>query len=94
MQNLVQITDGKATTASLKVAEVFEKQHKHVLDAIRNLDIPEEFARPNFRPGTYLDANQQERPMCQITRDGFFFILPMDEARYLPCPLPDTKPLE
>ena len=64
MENLVQITEGKATTTSLKIAEVFEKQHQHVLRAIRELQIPESFrqsnfgetviARPNHSPGSIL----------------------------------------
>jgi phage regulator Rha-like protein len=29
MKELVQMIDGKAVTTSRKVAEVFEKQHKH-----------------------------------------------------------------
>ncbi len=31
MENLVIIQEEKAVTTSLKVAEVFEKQHAHVL---------------------------------------------------------------
>ena len=76
MENLVQITDGKVTTTSLKIAEVFEKQHQHVLRAIRELQIPESFrqsnfgetviARPNPSGGKDIPSNAYI-----ITRDGF-----------------------
>ena len=71
MENLVTIIDGQPVTTSLKVAEVFGKQHRNVLQAIRDLEAPADFAQLNFKRGTYLDANQQERPMFHITRDGF-----------------------
>lgn len=69
--NLVAVTNGQVTTTSLKIAEVFEKQHKDVLKAIRELEIPEEFNRRNFAPVEYIDAKGEKRPACQITRDGF-----------------------
>lgn len=45
--------DGKAVTTSLKIAEVFGKQHKDILKAIRELDCPKDFAGRNFAPGSY-----------------------------------------
>jgi Rha family phage regulatory protein len=63
--------DGKAVTTSRKVAEVFEKEHKHVLEAIRKMEIPEYFNEPNFRPAEYIDAKGEPRPEYLITRDGF-----------------------
>ena len=35
MTHLITITDGRAATTSLKVAEVFGKKHRNVLMAIR-----------------------------------------------------------
>lgn len=69
--NAVELKDGKAVTTSLKIAEVFGKPHKDVLKAIRELECPEEFAGRNFSPGSYKDANNQDRPMYFVTRDGF-----------------------
>jgi Rha family phage regulatory protein len=72
---LVKIIDGKAVTTSRKVAEVFEKQHKHVLEAIRSLEIPEDFGQPIFRPSEYEVVNNLGKtikyPEYLITRDGF-----------------------
>ena len=37
MNSLVQVTDGQIVVESRKIAEHFDKQHKHVLDAIENI---------------------------------------------------------
>ena len=57
--------------SSRKVAEVFEKLHKHVMESIRELDCEEEFNESNFRPVEYRDAKGEMRPEYLITRDGF-----------------------
>ena len=41
--------------SSLKVAEVFEKEHKNVLRDIKNLECSPEFTALNFEPSTYKD---------------------------------------
>lgn len=69
--NAIELKDGKAVTTSLKIAEVFGKQHKNVIDAIRRLDIPSEFNQLNFKPVEYTDAKGERRPMYLVTRDGF-----------------------
>lgn len=76
MKNLVQIIDGKAVTTSRQVAEVFEKQHKDVLRAIRDLEIPESYRERNFALTVYEQPNPSggkpiEHPEYLITRDGF-----------------------
>ena len=71
IENAVTTRNGEPVTTSLKLAEVFGKEHKNILKAVRALEIPEEFARLNFEPSAYLDANTRQRPMYFITRDGF-----------------------
>lgn len=71
MENLVTIKDGQPVTTSLKVAEVFGKQHKDVLRAIRELDVPKDFTERNFAPSEYTDPTGRKLPMFHITRDGF-----------------------
>ena len=73
--NAVTLKDGQTTTDSLTVAEVFDKQHKNVLRSINNLDCTAEFAQLNFKPGSYLDAQGQSRPMYAMTKDGFIFLV-------------------
>lgn len=75
MPSPIVITDqNHAFTTSLLVAEKFNKQHKDVLKALRNLDCSEEFHGRNFAPVNYIDAKGESRPMFQITRDGFAFL--------------------
>ena len=79
MEELVKMIDGKAVTTSRKVAEVFEKQHKNVLQSIRELEIPEEYRKLNFQPTVYEQPNPSggkpiKQPEYLITRDGFVLL--------------------
>ncbi|WP_289188682.1 MULTISPECIES: Rha family transcriptional regulator [Bacteroidales] len=61
-------------TNSLLVAEKFGKEHRHVLDAIRDLikGCAENSAVPMFEETTYINPqNKQEYPMFIMNRDGF-----------------------
>lgn len=72
MNNLVTINqNNQAITTSLMVAETFNKQHKNIIQAIQKLEIPQDFNRLNFQPVKYVDKKGEERPMYEITRDGF-----------------------
>ena len=67
----LRLSDGLAMATSLQVAEHFNKPHKTVLRAIRNLGVSEEFGRHNFVPSSYLNEQGKEQPLYHITRDGF-----------------------
>lgn len=71
----VVIKDGHPVTTSLKIAEVFGKKHKDVLDAIRSIDCPEDFGRRNFPPTSYEDSQGRPQPMFQLTRDGLTLLV-------------------
>lgn len=64
---------GKLLVSSRNVAEVFEKEHKNVLQDVRAViaACSQDFARLNFQLGSYKDANNQERPEYLLTKDGF-----------------------
>ncbi len=66
--------DEQFWTTSLDVAEKFEKQHKDVLKAIRNLDCSEEFSRRNFAPSEYKDDRGKDQKSYFISRGGFSFL--------------------
>ncbi len=74
IDHLVAITDQKAVTTSMIVAEAFDKQHKNVLRSVERLECSDEFRRLNFQPSSYLNEQNKPQPMCQITRDGFSFL--------------------
>lgn len=61
-------------TNSLLVAEKFGKNHKHVLESVRELvrGCAEKSADPMFAESTYINPqNGQEYPMFLMNRDGF-----------------------
>ncbi|MCV6045546.1 Rha family transcriptional regulator [Enterococcus faecalis] len=73
MNNLVIMKDQEAVTSSLQVAEVFEKQHKHVLEAIDELKqgVAENSAHL-FYEDTYIHPqNKQSYRQVIMNRDGF-----------------------
>jgi len=70
----LSIRDGQVITTSLDVANFFDKKHKHVLEAVMNLDCPVDFTGPNFRPSSYISEQNKELPMLDITRKGFVLL--------------------
>lgn len=66
---------GESITTSLIVAEVFGKEHKHVLRDIENLNCSREFNESNFGPISYRDSMNREQKAYEITKDGFSFLV-------------------
>lgn len=76
--SLVAVENEHAVTTSLRVAEVFSKQHKDVLKAVKSLDCSKEFRERNFALSKidYQNGNiKKQLPMYYITRDGFMFLV-------------------
>lgn len=84
--NLVEIKNGQPTTSSLKVAEVFEIEHKHVLRDIRDLkeDVVKNLESPNldsvdlsmFQEDCYeVSTNSRKYPMFNMNKDGFVLLV-------------------
>ena len=72
MENqLVIMHDQQAVTTSLKVAEVFGKQHRNVMQSIKNLTAENSAVKKMFVESTYLNSRGQEWPMFYMNRDGF-----------------------
>lgn len=77
MTNLVVMKDKQAVTTSLNVAEGFEKQHKHVIEAIESkFQSAENSAhyKSMFAEGVYQDSRNRNQKMYYMNRDGFTFI--------------------
>ena len=64
---------GTPVTDSVKVARVFNKQHKNVMQQVRNLlGSAENSAHKNwFYKSTYLDVQGKQQPLFVMNRDGF-----------------------
>jgi len=72
--------NGKPVVSSRKVAEVFAKEHKHVLDNVRKITEPknglsENFIRTNFILSEYKDSTGRKLPEYILTRDGFVMLV-------------------
>lgn len=67
---LVTIQNDQALTTSLKVAEYFDKQHKHVLEAIREILVAEKSATKFFHESTF-ENRGKNYPIYLMNRDGF-----------------------
>lgn len=56
---------------SLDIAETFGKEHRRVLQDIRDLKCSEEFRLRNFVQSNYVNEQGHKQPMFIMTRDGF-----------------------
>ncbi|WP_164882861.1 Rha family transcriptional regulator [Aeromonas caviae] len=74
-RELVIAHHGDAFTTSRKVAELFGKDHRNVLRAIRLLDCDEEFTALNFELTDFIDKNGDPRPEYLMTKDGMVFLV-------------------
>ena len=71
---LVVIANDTPITTSRIVAEQFDKNHRDVMRDIRNIIGQVEDERkiaPMFHEATYADKYGREKPMYEMTRDGF-----------------------
>jgi len=76
MEKLVlRNNEGESITTSLIVAEVFGKNHNHVLRDISELACSEQFRLSNFGQSNYINKQGREMPMYEITKNGFSFLV-------------------
>lgn len=72
MENLVQIIDRQVVVSSRQVAEKFGKEHKHVLDSVREILKAENSAVRFFQENMYkVEGNNKSYPEYLMNRDGF-----------------------
>lgn len=76
MQDLVTINENhQPVTTSVKIAEVFGKEHRNVIRAINNIigDLRnlEDSGRLNFEQSSYINLQGKEQKQYIVTRDGF-----------------------
>lgn len=71
----VSTNNGKVITTSQDVADYFRKLHKDILKKIKFLDYSPEFNKRNFAPVDYIDGKGEKRPMYEMTKNGFIFLV-------------------
>ena len=71
MNDIVLSTqNGEPVASSREIAKRFGKEHKHVLDAIKNPVAENSAAKSMFHPATFENRGRQY-PMYLMNRDGF-----------------------
>lgn len=79
--NLVKVVvngkenNNQVVTTSRQVAETFGKEHKSVLEAIRNLTAEKSAVKNMFYETTYINERGREYPEYLINRDGFSLLV-------------------
>lgn len=66
---------GNPVTNSLIVAEIFGKNHQHVLRDIKELSCSDNFRQSNFGQSSYTNSQNKKQPMYVMTKDGFSFLV-------------------
>lgn len=76
MNQLVFIDNGQVVTDSLRIAEVFGKDHNNVLKDIRKqLEYAgDEFGQVNFYQSTYINSQNKEMPKFDLTEEAFTLV--------------------
>jgi anti-repressor protein len=76
MEELVHKTGrGTLVTTSLLVAQKFKKEHKDVLEIIRNLTAENSAVKSLFYEMIYTSDRNRQYPMFAMTRDGFSLLV-------------------
>ena len=70
--------DADAWVTTRNVAKLFDKEHKHVMEAIRDKILPDvsiEFSRSNFRPAKFKDCRGKKQPEYLLNRRAFSIVV-------------------
>lgn len=76
-ENMVTLQGNQVMTTSLKVAEYFDRNHKNILRAIKNLECSDDFTKRNFELCYEINhlQNNKPQPFYKMTKDGFMFLV-------------------
>lgn len=72
---LVFIENSRPVTDSLTVAETFGKEHRRVMQDIRELECSEDFRLHHFVQSSYRNEQNREMPRFLMTEQGFAFLV-------------------
>ena len=72
--SLVIVQKNQVLTSSRKVAEIFERQHKNVLQSIEEILVAEKLAAKHFHKTTYENRGKQY-PEYLMNFDGFSILV-------------------
>jgi Rha family phage regulatory protein len=71
IKKTLMVKNGQAFATSRDVAMAFSKKHLHVLRDIQHLEVSAEWRQSNFGLSSYVNAQNKQQPMYEMTRKGF-----------------------
>lgn len=72
---LIQFGESRKTMSSLEIAKIIGKEHKNVMQSIRNMEPAwEKVSGLKFQPTTYQDAQGKPRPCYELTYRETLFV--------------------
>lgn len=75
MNQLVQVSNNQVVVSSRQIAEHFEKEHKNVLQSIREILTAEKSAVKFFDEDSYVNERGKSNPEYLMNRDGFSLLV-------------------
>ncbi len=75
MDDLTTINNGQVVVSSRQIAESFDKEHKDVLESIRNLTAEISAVKNMFFSSSYVNDRGREYPEYLMNRDGFSMLV-------------------
>lgn len=75
MSDLTTINNGQVVVSSRQIAENFEKEHRHVLETIRNLTAENSTVKSMFYESSYKNERGRDYSEYLMNRDGFSLLV-------------------
>ncbi len=76
MNQLIQTVNNKPMTTSLVIAELFDREHKNVIQSIESLVSDGLIGGLDSKPTSYTDKSNRQSKMYELTERGFLIAMP------------------
>ena len=74
VENILYEYDSNIYTDTILLAEIFKRNHKNILEAIRNLKMPARFYETHVIESSYIDKKGESRTMYKLSFEGFILV--------------------
>ena len=78
--NVIEVRRHQPMVSSLKIADLFERPHKNVLQAIRR-ELAGEISRLEIKPRHYIDERGKMQPMFWLNEEQALYVMPFIGGR-------------
>jgi len=70
----LKIINNKAVASSKDIADIFNRNHKDVMNTIEKMSCSDEFRGGNYSASSYTSSQNKTLPSFNMTKDGFYFL--------------------